>query len=183
MMKCPRNLHRIVTAFFVTVSFSTAFAADEQALLDELAKAGPEEAERIEEQLAREWSKSGSPAMDLLLERGREALETGDYDAAIEHLTALTDHAPEFAEGWNLRATAFFQKQKLGLALEDLKTALSLNPKHFGAIIGLAVILEQTGNPHDALEAYRMVEAIHPHQEQVAVAIERLEKEVGGQDI
>ncbi|WP_224824418.1 tetratricopeptide repeat protein [Cognatishimia sp. MH4019] len=187
MMICPRNRHRIVTAFFVTVSFclpfSGAFAADEQALLDDLATASPEEAAQIEDQLARAWAKSGSAAMDLLLQRGRDALEAGDLDAAIEHFTALTDHAPEFAEGWNMRATVFFQQDKPGLALEDLTKALTLNPNHFGAIIGLAVILEQTGYPADALEAYRTVQSIHPHQDQVATAIERLEKEVGGQDI
>ncbi len=186
-MTSSRNRHRIVTAFFVTVSFclpfSGAFAADEQALLDDLATAGPEQAAEIEDRLAREWSKSGSAAMDLLLQRGRDALEAGDLDAAIEHFTALTDHAPDFAEGWNMRATAFFQKEQMGLALADLTQALSLNPNHFGAIIGLAVILEQTGYPEDALEAYRTVQSIHPHQEQVATAIERLEVEVGGQDI
>lgn len=187
MIKRVCNLHRIVTAFFVTVSFCTSFsvalAADEQALLDELATAGPEQAADIEDRLAREWSKSGSAAMDLLLQRGRDALEAGDYDAAIEHFTALTDHAPGFAEGWNMRATAFFQENKLGLALNDLNRALAINPNHFGAIIGLAVILEQTGYPEDALEAYLTVQSIHPHQEQVATAIERLQQEVGGQDI
>ena len=152
-------------------------------MLDELATASPQEAANIEDQLARAWSKSGSAAMDLLLERGRDAVEAGDLDAAFEHFTALTDHAPDFAEGWNMRATVFFQQDKPGLALEDLTRALTLNPNHFGAIIGLAVILEQTGYPEDALEAYRTVQAIHPHQEQVATAIERLELEVGGRDI
>lgn len=189
MMTRTRNRQPFIAAIFVTsllpglLLASGAWAVDEQALLDELATSTPEQAADIEDRLAREWSKSGSAAMDLLLQRGRDALEAGDLDAAIEHFTALTDHAPGFAEGWNMRATAFFQQEKIGLALNDITQALTINPNHFGAIIGLAVILEQTGYPADALEAYRTVQAIHPHQEQVATAIERLEKEVGGQDI
>ena len=65
------------------------------------------EARRLAREIEHEWSKSGSPAMDLLFNRGREALDGGDSRAAIEHLTALTDHAPKFAAGWHLRAIAF----------------------------------------------------------------------------
>ena len=81
--------------------------------------------------------------MDLLLQRGQEAMEAGDLDAAIEHFTALTDHAPDFAEGWNARATAFFQDERYGPALADIERTLALNPDHFGALMGLAMILEQ----------------------------------------
>src|SRR5690606_3470319 len=90
-----------------------------------------------EADILREWSKSGSPAMDLLLKRGREAMEAGDLKAAIEHLTALTDHAPEFAEGWNARATAYFLAGAFGPSVDDIRHTLALNPRHFGALAGL----------------------------------------------
>ncbi|MFD1809561.1 hypothetical protein ACFSHQ_20165 [Gemmobacter lanyuensis] len=74
------------------------YPAEETAQLDklytELRAADAEEASRIEDEIWRLWSHSGSPSMDLLLERGRKALEQGDYEAALDHLTALTDHAP-----------------------------------------------------------------------------------------
>lgn len=149
-------------------------------MYDELRDPATEDWQRVEERIWKEWSRSGSPAMDLLLDRGREALEEGDTDAAIEHLTALTDHAPDFAEGWNARATAYFQAELYGPALSDIEMTLALNPRHFGAMAGLAMILEQLDYPDDALSAYRAVLAIHPHRPNVREAVERLEAELAG---
>lgn len=133
-----------------------------------------------ESDVQREWSKSGSPTMDLLLRRGREALQAGDLDAAIEHLTALTDHAPDFPEGWNARATAFFMKGRLGLAVWDIQHTLVLNPHHYGALAGLGLIFEQLDRPDMALKAYRASLAINPHQVPVLEAVGRLESEDAG---
>ncbi len=139
--------------------------------------------QRIEDAIWIEWSRSGSPSMDLLLKEGREALEAEEYDLAIEHLTALTDHAPEFAEGFNARATAFFQLEMYGLALEDIRRTLELNPRHFAALTGLAVILEEMGEEARALTAYQKVLEIHPHRPNVKEAVERLEFTVLGKRI
>ncbi|TDK51737.1 tetratricopeptide repeat protein [Antarcticimicrobium luteum] len=181
-----RNLKGIVTA---TVLFSAicqplaaqnADTGDERALLSALSDAGPEEARRLERQLNALWSKSGSPAMDLLLKRGREALENGDTAAAIEHLTALTDHAPGFAEGWHMRASAYFEAGLLGPAVADLEHALALNPSNYRAIFGLGTILEGFGDTETAYRAYQRAQAINPHHEDVAKALERLKPEVEG---
>ncbi len=118
--------------------------------------------------------------MDLLLERGRDAMAAGALDEAIEHLTALTDHAPEFAEGWNARATAYFQAGLFGPSVDDIQRTLALNPRHFGALSGLGMILEQLDYPERALEAYREVQAIHPHSRGIEDKILRLEEKVGG---
>lgn len=139
--------------------------------------------EAVEAQIWDAWSRSGSPAMDLLLQRGREALESEDLGAAIEHLTALTDYAPDFAEGWNARATAFFQADELGLSLADIERTLALNPRHFGALGGLAAILEMLDQPRAALSAYRAAHTIHPHRPNVEDAIERLERELGDAEL
>jgi tetratricopeptide (TPR) repeat protein len=160
-----------------------ADSAEIERLLGELAKPDQPGWQQIENSIVREWSKSGSPAMDLLLHRGEKALEENDIDTAIGHFTALTDHAPDFAEGWNARATAFFMADEYGLSLADIQRALALNPKHFGALSGLAIILQELGYDREALEAFRAVEAIHPHRPNVKDAIERLEKEVEGERI
>jgi tetratricopeptide (TPR) repeat protein len=139
--------------------------------------------ETVEAEIWREWSRSGSPAMDLLLERGRAAMAEGDLDAAIEHLTALTDHAPDFAEGWNARATAFFQAGEYGPSVADIERTLALEPRHFGALSGLGLILEEIGRPTQALDAWRMAHAIHPHSPGISQAIERLERQVSGTDL
>jgi len=107
-------------------------------------------------------------------------LETSDIHAAIEHLTALTDHAPEFAEGWHLRASAYFDAGLYGPALADLERALRLNPNNYNAIIGLGAMFETFEDPARAYEAYLRAQAIHPNHEEVGKALERLKPEVEG---
>jgi len=148
-------------------------------LYAELADPGTKNWQKVEAQIQADWSKSGSPSMDLLLMRGREALAAGDADTAIQQLSALTDHAPDFAEGWATRAQAFFAEGEMALALHDLSKALQLNPHQFVAMSGLGAILEQTGRPKEALAIYERVHSIHPHQPAVEEAIERLNRELG----
>ncbi len=129
------------------------------------------------------WSKSGSPAMDLLLQRGRQAMEAGELEVAIEHLTALIDHAPEFAEGWNARATAYYSAGLFGPSIDDVRHVLALNPRHFGALSGLGMMLEELDYSQDALRAYEAARAIHPRQPGVLDAIERLQAKLDGQTL
>ncbi|NNF70761.1 MAG: tetratricopeptide repeat protein [Rhodobacteraceae bacterium] len=152
-------------------------------LFDALRDAEGQAAEAIESRIWQEWSKSGSPSMDLLLSRGREALEAGNTALAIEHFTALVDHAPEFAEAYNARATAYFQAEMYGPSIADIERVLALNPRHFGAMSGLALILGEIGRTSEALEVYRMVEEIYPAREGLKEQIEALEREVEGQTI
>ncbi|WP_238381089.1 tetratricopeptide repeat protein [Alkalilacustris brevis] len=185
MERRRRLLNPLVAA---ALAFGLAFAvpagaqADDKldTLLEELAQPDLERWQRVERQIVAEWSRSGSAAMDLLLQRGRAALEDGDTEAAIEHLTALVDHAPGFAEGWYSRATAYFQAGAYGPAMRDLYEALALNPRHFGALTGLGTILEETDQRERALEAYREAIAIHPHQPSIKRALERLERALSG---
>ncbi|WP_235823742.1 tetratricopeptide repeat protein [Actibacterium lipolyticum] len=134
----------------------------------------------VEDEIWSEWSKSGSASMDLLLQRGRDAMEQENFVLAIEHLTALTDHAPDFAEGFNARATAYFRHGLFGPAMADIERALSLNPNHFGAMIGLGAVMEELGYPEKALAAFRAAHAIHPNEPDIKDAVERLEKSVSG---
>lgn len=153
------------------------------ALLSELADPDTRNWQQVERKIALEWSKSGSPAMDLLLQRARAAIDLQDWDTALEHYTALTDHAPDFAEGWAERASVYFQIGHYGPALDDLRRALALNPNQFNALAGLAVMLEEMGLREDALEAWKALSAIHPHRPETREALERLEQELGGAPI
>lgn len=180
------NLKGIVAAAVATVMISTSSSAqqadsrDEAVLLEQLARSTPEQAIGLDRQLQALWALSGSASADLLLERGREALDDGDIETAIDHLTALTDHAPEFAEGWHVRASAFFGIDRFGMAIADLEHALTLNPNHYEAIYGLGLILEVTGQPDKAFRAYERALAIHPHHEQVTNAMNRLKPQIEG---
>lgn len=139
--------------------------------------------EQIEDRIWDRWSQSGSVSLDLLLERGREAMRDDDYLAAIEHLTALVENAPDFAEGWNARATAYFKAELVGPALADIARTLTLEPRHFGALTGLGLILEESGKLAEAKRAYEAALAIHPHRPDLREAIERLEEELQGETI
>ena len=166
---------------FGPVSAQEADSTDEAALLQALGTADAVEAQRLDRQLQALWGKSGSAAMDLLLKRGRDAMEIDETGVAIEHLTALTDHAPEFAEGWHARASAYFDADLLGPAMDDLERALYLNPNNYNAMFGLGAILETFGDKQRAYQAYRRALAIHPHHEELTKAAERLKAEVEGQ--
>ncbi len=152
-------------------------------LFGALATAEGTDAQQIAGKIADEWSRSGSPSFDLLLTRGREALETGETQVAIGHLTALVDHAPDFAEGYNARATAFFNDGQYGPALEDIRHTLALNPRHFGAMIGLALILDDIERPLAALDVWREVKTLYPASPEAAQAIPDLARRVEGSDI
>ena len=159
-------------------------AADAETLLEELAaEADPTEAGRLADEVLERWSHSGSASMDLLLRRGQDAIDTGDLPRAITHLTALTDHAPDFAEGWAKRAEAFFLADRWGAAMADIEQVLILEPRHFGALAGLAIMLEQMGQDRVALKVYRRAQEIYPAEENIGEAVERLEQATGGRTL
>lgn len=183
MVSILRFLKCTVTALGASLVMLSASFADEtelEALFEGLKTADSGAAEQIEGRIYDIWSKSGSPSMDLLLDRGREALSEGDSTTAIEHFTALVDHAPDFAEGYNARATAFFQQGRYGPALADIQRTLALNPRHFGALSGLALIFEEIGMKDRALSAWREVESLHPNREGLDESLKRLENAVEG---
>ena len=186
-MKAKAAFHNCILAAFALVLWCIGPVAAQTTRLDDLFQqlqtATDEESVQITQNIWIEWSKSGSPSMDLLLKRGRDALNAGDPQAAIEHFTALIDHAPDFAEGYNARATAYFQTGDLGPSVSDIAKALTLNPRHFGALSGLGMIFEQLNEPDKALEVYKAALAINPHMADVKDAVKRLEAKLAGQDL
>ncbi|WP_353652415.1 tetratricopeptide repeat protein [Loktanella sp. PT4BL] len=150
-------------------------------LFQELAAADESTYARIERQIIAQWENSGSPAMDLLLRRGKDALEDGAPEVAVEHFTALVDHAPDFAEGYYGRASAYYFLGRIGPALNDVRQVLALNPRHFEAMRGLALMMEELERPEDALEVYEMVLAINPNAREALEAVDRLELQLEGQ--
>jgi len=176
----------IVAAIAAALVFSAPLGAAESRLdllYGQLKGAEAKDARRIGEEIRHELQKTGSRSMDLLVKRGRDALEAGDMRAAIGHFTALTDHAPNFAEGWHLRSVAFARAGQPGPALGDLETALALDPRNFAAIYSLAALLEQVEKPELAREAYARVAAIHPHFDDISEVLSRLDTELAGTDL
>ncbi len=149
-------------------------------LFAELAQPEGEAWARAESDILRIWSRSGSAAMDLLYKRGESALDAGDSATAIGHLTALTDHAPDFAAGWYLRSVAFYLQDDYGPAIADLEQALRLEPRHFGALTQLGTILDELGQKPQALKAFQASFKLHPHQQDALDAVTRIEQELQG---
>jgi tetratricopeptide (TPR) repeat protein len=184
-----RRLKYVVaaTSFLVLADGSLANAQVQsdrsQELLQQLHEAEPLDAKKIVRELDLVWARSGSPSMDLLLSRGQDSLEAGEVETAIGHFSALIDHAPDFAEAYHRRATAFFRQEEFGLAMSDLAQVLSLNPDHFEATYGLGVILETLKKPKEAFGAYSRVLDTYPTHERALEAVDRLRNEVAGTSI
>lgn len=180
------HFKHIVTAFFLSVGVSLPASAQDMPLDDlylELREADEDSYARIEQSIISQWEKSGSAAIDLLLRRGKDALEDGASDAAVEHFTALVDHAPDFAEGYYGRASSYYRLGLTGPALNDIRQVLTLNPRHFEAMRGLATIMEELQRPKDALELYRRVLDFNPQSAEVQASVARLELQLEGQSL
>lgn len=172
----PRK--RIVAALCLSVGISLPVSAQTDRiadLLNQLSEAEGVQAARLAVEIQTEWSKSGSPAIDLLMRRGDDALDEGDAATAVEHYTAAIDHAPDFVEAYHGRANAYYMTGNIGPALQDLRLVLSRNPNHWDAMFGFAIILTEMGEEAEALEVLRQVLAIYPADEDAAFVAQELE--------
>lgn len=153
------------------------------ALLSALAVAGEHEWRPLQGQIIAYWSRSRSPAMTLLLARASRRMEEEDYETALLFLDDLVRLAPDFAEAWNRRATLHFLRQDYARSLADIQRTLALEPRHFGALAGLGIILDRLGRDADALTVFRRALEIHPNLEGAREAVERLIPEVEGRPL
>jgi tetratricopeptide (TPR) repeat protein len=156
--------------------------ADPADRLDDLfaeLKGAPDEesAIRLERRIVVTMMNSGSETVDLLMSWATESIMEEDYPLALDFLDSVVMMAPEFAEGWNRRATVHFRMGDFGPALDDIQRTLTLEPRHFQAIAGLGIILRQLDRPEQALTAFHRALEIHPFLEGVADAIKDLEED------
>lgn len=121
--------------------------------------------------------------MQPLFDDGMRALHFAMPQTAIEHFTHVIEAAPEFAEAWNRRATTYFMIGDLESSLADIQRTLALEPRHFGALSGLSMIFENTGDLESALTADRLMLELMPYNSQVQARIAGLEKALYGRGI
>ncbi len=148
-------------------------------------KVAPDEAsaKNIEDRIWALWLASGSDTCNLLMNRVKQAVDAEKYDLAVRLLDAIIEIKPSYVEAWNRRATVFFLKKDYGHALADIRQVLAREPRHFGALVGLAAIMQDIGDDKDALAAYRRALAIDPHLKGVADKVKTLAGKVDGRDI
>lgn len=125
-----------------------------------------------------EWFRSGSASIDLMMHWSNEAVRDGRYFIALDFLDQIVIRKPEFAEGWNRRATLHYQMNNFSKSMADVQKTLLLEPRHFGALSGMAAIFEQTGNKQAALEAWERVADIYPAMPSAQETIIRLSEEL-----
>jgi tetratricopeptide (TPR) repeat protein len=140
-------------------------------------------AKAIENRIWETWIESGSDTCDLLMTRVKDAIEEKDYDLAIRLLNSIIAIRPGYVEAWNQRATVYYLKDDYPRAIADIAAVLSREPRQFGALAGLGMMLQDIGDDKDALEAYRKALAIDPHLENIPDAVKTLTEKVEGRDI
>lgn len=153
-------------------------------LFTALAEAGSaEEAKPIEERILAQFLQSGSPSIDLLMNRAAAALQAGDVKTAKKLFDSVTAIEPDYAEGWHQRARIEAVAGDDQAAMMSLERTLALNPRQFEACAELAGMLEDYGDKSGALKLYRKAQELDPHLDGVARQVRKLTREVEGERI
>jgi len=125
----------------------------------------PARAARAADLLWRMWHRSGNPAVDSTLRQGIEAMQRQEIDKAEAVFTHLIEIAPDFAEGWNKRATVRFLAKDYPGSIADCRETLARNPNHFGALSGQGLCHMALTQYKEAAELFRRALAVHPRLE------------------
>ena len=140
-------------------------------------------AERIAGRIWNEWNQSGSASIDLMMLWSQKAMDNQKFDVALDLLDQVVTLQPTYAEGWNRRATVHFMMKNYGKSMSDIDHTLQLEPRHFGALSGLAQIMALTGHKQSALEAWQKVLAIYPMMRSAQDQVATLSEELAGEGI
>ena len=148
-------------------------------------KAAPDadSAKQVENRIWALWMASGSDTANLLMSRAKTAIEASDLDLALELLDAIVKIKPDYIEVWNRRATIHYMRKEFGQALLDIQQVLIREPRHFGALSGLGMILQEFGDEKRALDVFRRALEVHPHLQRIPDMVKGLTEKVEGRDI
>jgi len=120
------------------------------------------------------WHRSGDPAIDARLTEGIGLMQAGQLSEAIAVFSDVIARAPDFAEGWNKRATAYYLMGDLDRSLADCEEVVKRNPSHFGALSGFGLIYLQKDDLPKAAEYFEKALAVDPTLVQVEGALEQI---------
>ncbi len=140
-------------------------------------------AKNVENRIWAVWLTSQSDTANLLMTRMRTAMEAKNSALALRLLNSIIEIRPDYVEAWNRRATLHYMNKDFGPALADLRQVLAREPRHFGALSGLGMIMQQLDDDKAALEAYRRAVAVHPRLQKIPDLIKKLSETVDGRDI
>ncbi|WP_099865416.1 hypothetical protein [Pararhizobium haloflavum] len=155
----------------------------DQLFADLKRESDPGEARAIVSNIWAEWNRSGSATVDLLMQWANEAMEDDRNGTALDLLDQVTVLRPEFAEGWNRRATLHYMMDDHRKSMADINRVLELEPRHFGALSGMAAILSDAGNERLALRAFKRVLDVYPADRNAQRRVGELEEELAGDPV
>ncbi|MGF6173722.1 hypothetical protein [Ensifer sp. 4252] len=137
-----------------------------------------DKARELANQIRLEWQDSGSATVNLLMQWADKSITDNKQAAALDILDQVITLAPSYVEGWNRRATLHYTMGNYRKSMSDINHVLSLEPRHFGALAGMAAILGSAGKDELALRAWEQFLAIYPAdrkaQEQLGELTEKL---------
>ena len=175
MVEPPTNLPRPQTGD-AKINIDKLFEALKIAPTEESAK-------YVENRIWALWLAAGGDTSNLLMGRVKTAIEKKEFDVALKLLNAIIDLKPDYVEAWNRRATIYFNNKDYISAIADIHEVLAREPRHFGALSGLGIILQEVGDDKEALDAFRRALAIHPHLERIPDLVKKLADKIDGRDI
>ena len=148
-------------------------------------KAAPDEAsaKHVEARIWALWLQTPSDTTALLMMRAKAAMDAQQMDVALKLLDAVVKLRPDYVEGWNRRATLYYLKNDYARSLQDIEQVLVREPRHFGALAGLGMIMQDLGDDKRALDAFRKALAVNPHLDKVPELVKTLTEKVEGRDI
>ena len=148
-------------------------------------KAAPDEASarHVEARIWAQWMQTPSDTAALLMTRAKAAMDAKNIDIALKLLDSVVKLRPDYVEAWNRRATLYYLKSDYRHSLEDIQQVLIREPRHFGALAGLGMIMQDIGDDKRALDAFRKALAVNPHLEKVPELVKSLTEKVEGRDI
>ena len=148
-------------------------------------KAAPDEAsaKHVEARIWALWLQTPSDTAALLMMRAKAAMDAQQMEVALKLLDAVVKLRPDYVEAWNRRATLYYLQNDYMRSLADVEQVLVREPRHFGALAGLGMIMQDLGDEKRALDAFRQALAINPHLEKVPELVKTLSEKVEGRDI
>jgi len=178
----PRPASLLLALVLLAAGAAPATSDQNDPRLDPLFEAlaegvGRAEAQRLETSIWLIWNEHADPAVGILMRLGNHQLAAGQLEAALEVFDQVVAREPDFAEGWNKRATTLFLQGRLADSLSDVARTLELEPRHFGALSGAGQIHWLQGDLEAAIEAYEAALAIHSHLPGTRRWLERLRRE------
>lgn len=140
----------------------------------------PADAATLQQRIWQIWIEADDPASGQLMRRGMTAMANGEHDIALDAFDSLVDQAPDFAEAWNKRATVYYLMGRLDESVNDIQQTLELEPRHFGALSGLALIYDAVEKPEAAIRSLEAALEINPHLQGSRERIDQLREKMKG---